>query len=366
MVLLVLLVLVLSSLSFRPCPFVLLSFVNKVNCEQFVKFLWETNSIFFLKPGPLESLLKIFQQKGLAVNLRQQNSETKETLLDRYSGNAKILQALLSIDPGLIQRTEGKEIALVSALLAGNKEGASLLFTTMEKQKIALLPRELLFQKVAFEGVVTLEELQALSREDQEIVYRLANSYSQLNVVRTMRTLGFGRSDQLLMRKGPSIFGCNMDALEMRERLHDFLKHLRSQRLLLRRSEFAKLPSTNYIEKGYDIGRILGRDYIERKARELGLQSIKVPKKMIVIGDQANLNLSTDSNLNINSSDDVKVYAERIQGTDRRITSKEASELLRLFEATGYSDIHWENIIVAADGVYIIDTEFTNFWVMRF
>ncbi|MFI5342905.1 MAG: DUF648 domain-containing protein [Chlamydiales bacterium] len=336
-----------------------------INCEEFVKFLFETNAIFSLDPNALQMLLKIIQEKGLAVNLHQQHTETKETLLVCYLGSAKVLKTLLTIDPTLIQRTEGMEVAFVRALLAKNKKGASKLFSTMEKQHIAPLPRELLFKKVAFsEGEVTLEELQTFSQEDQEIVYRLANIYSQLNIVKTMRTLGFGRTEELLMREGPSIFGGNMDALEMHEHLHGFLTHLRSQNLLLTQSEFDQLPPKKYKAKGEDIGCILGRDYIERKANELGLIHVKLPKKIIVIDGQTNLKLRSRAGLNIEaSSDSFTVYAEKIKEVDRTINPEEVSELLRLFEATGFSDIHWENIIVAEDGVYIIDSAFTNFWV---
>ncbi len=86
---------------------------------------------------------------------------------------------------------------------------------------------------------------------------------------------------------------------------------------------------------------------------------------MIVSDDQADLNLHTED-LSIRVlSGGARVYAERIQCANRRITLTEVSELLRLFEATGCSDIHWGNIIVAEDGVYIIDTEFRNFWTGR-
>ncbi|MFI5342903.1 MAG: hypothetical protein ACHQUC_01655, partial [Chlamydiales bacterium] len=338
-----------------------------INCEEFVKFLFETNSIFSLTSFALQTLLKIIKAKGLVVNLRQQHPETKETLLDCYSRSARILKTLLSMDPTLLQRTEGVETAFVRTLLTKNEEGASLLFSAMEEQNIAPLPRELLFKKVAFsEGEVTLEELQTFSQEDQEIVYRLANIYSQLNIVKTMRTLGFGRTEELLMREGPSIFGCNMDALEMHERLHSFLTDLHSQNLLLTQSEFDQFLPENYIEKGLEIGRILGRDYIERKANELGLKHVKVPKKMIVIDDQTDLKLRAAAGLDIEAlSGSCTVYAERIKGANRAINPAEVAELLRLFEATGFSDINWENIIVAEDGVYIIDTEFTNFWESR-
>lgn len=340
---------------------------ESINCEAFVRFLFEKNLIFSIKAYPFQSLLKIIREKGIAINVRQRHPETNESLLDRYSGEVRILRGLLSIDPTLAQRSEKGESAFVHALMKGNKKGASVLQASMEEQKIALFPREILFKKVAFsEGEVTLEELKTLSREDQEIVYRLANTYTQLNVVRTMRVLGFGRREEVLMREGPSIFGYNMDALERYEYLQDFLKNLRSQKLLLSESEFRSLPRQNYVEKGADIGRILGRDYIERKARELGLQHVKVPKKMIVMDDTANLQLQIDRRCNIVAEGGVRVYAERIQSCSRRITPEEVTELLRLFEATGFSDIHWGNVIVAADGVYIIDTEFTNFWIMSF
>lgn len=340
-----------------------------INCEEFITSLFKTNSVFSLKPYPLQILLKIIKEKGLIVNLHQKDPETKETLLDRYSKNAKVLQILLDIDPTLIQRTEDSEIAFVRALLSGNQKGATILFDAMESQKVPLLPRELLFKKVAFsEGEVTLEELRSVSKEDQQTVYQLANIYSQLNVVRTMKALGFNRSEELLVREGPSIFGCNMDALEMNECLQTFLTALRSKKLLLTQTEFNHLSSKNYVKKGGDIGRILGRDYIERKACELGLKHVKVPRKMIVIDDaNPNIKLRTSADLDIEApTGGITVYAERIQGSNRKITSEEISELLRLFEATGFSDIHWGNIITAEDGVYVIDTEFTNFWVARF
>ncbi|WP_213106558.1 hypothetical protein [Candidatus Protochlamydia amoebophila] len=144
---------------------------SPINCEEFINFLFKINAIFFLKTHPLQILLKIIQEKGLVVNLHRQHPETKETLLDRYSENAKILQNLLAIDPTLIQRAEGAEIAFVRALLTGKQKRATILFNAMEAQKIPLFPRELLFKKVVFsESEVILQELRSLSREVQQIV----------------------------------------------------------------------------------------------------------------------------------------------------------------------------------------------------
>ncbi|WP_042282039.1 hypothetical protein [Candidatus Protochlamydia sp. R18] len=64
---------------------------------------------------------------------------------------------------------------------------------------------------------------------------------------------------------------------------------------------------------------------------------------MIVIDDDnTNIKLRTSAGLDIEASiGGMTVYAERIRGSNRKITSEEVSELLRLFEATGFSDIHW-------------------------
>lgn len=77
-----------------------------IDCEEFFKFLFETNLIFSLGEHSLESVLKIIQEKELNVNLRQQNPMTKETLLHCYSKNARITQTLLAIDPNLIDEAE--------------------------------------------------------------------------------------------------------------------------------------------------------------------------------------------------------------------------------------------------------------------
>lgn len=340
---------------------------NWINFEEFITYLFETNAIFSLKPSPLKILLKTIQEKKLVVNLHQQHPKTGETLLDCYSKDVKVIENLLAIDPTLIQRNEGSEIAFVRALLSKNQKGATLLLNHMEKQNMPLLPRELLFKKLAFsEGQVTTQELKSLSEEDQRIIFKLANIYSELNLIRTMKALGFGRTEELLMREGPSIFGCNADAVEMNNRLQCFIDELHSKKLILTKQEFNKHPKENYIEKGNDIGRILGRDYIEKKVHELNLEHVKVPKKIMVIPDNYTLiEFRIGEDLNIHARN-VSVYAEKIKKSTREITSEEIAELIRLFEATGYTDIQWDNLIIAEDGVYIIDTEFDNFWLADF
>ena len=338
-----------------------------IDCKQFFDFLFETHAIFSINLRDLQIILGVIYKNKTTVNIHQKHPITNQTLFKIHLENEIIRKKLLAIDPTLIQRKDGIESAFVQALLEGNTWGASILCDDMEEHNIPLLPRECLFKKVAFSREeVSVEDLQILSHEDQVILYRLANIYSRLPLLRTMRTLNFLRSEPLLMREGPSIFGCNMDALEMQETLQAFLTRLRSEKLLLTRSEFDEFPKDNYIDKRRQIGRILGRDYIEKKAHALGLKHVKVPKKMLVIDGNANLDVHISPSLDIVFSRNATVYAERIQESNRTITPEEAAELFRLFEATGFTDIHWGNVIVAKEGVYIIDTEFANFWVRHF
>lgn len=341
---------------------------SSINFKEFVEYLFTSYAIFELHATPLQIILKVIQKQGLPVNLHLQQPSSQKTLLQLYVDNPRIVKALLAADPTLIQRKEGVETSFVCALLEGSQKGATLILKAMDEAGMVLIERETLFKRIAFsEGAVAVEQLRALNERDQRIAFQLANMYTHFTVIQSFRPLGLGRQEPLLRSEGPSIFAYNMDALEMHEHLRAFLKGLRSKGLLLKNSEFTKPQREKHIRKERDIGRILGRDYIENKARELGLKHVKVPKKIIVMDDDAPLGLVLDPNLGIRVySQNAKIYAQRINASDRAIRLEEVTELLRLFEATGYSDIHWGNIIIGEDGVYIIDTEFTNFWVHQF
>lgn len=339
-----------------------------IDCQEFFRYLFESQEIVIFNRQVLKVLLQIIKEDKAVANLLLQYREITDKLLDRHSENEDIVTQLIDLDPSLLGRqVEVVKHTFVQSLIFGNKSRAARLCEKMEKWNVSLMPRELLFKKCALSAAVTLDEVKSLLPEDQKILYQLANIYSRLDLIRTMNALGFSGGERLT-REGPALFGCNMDTLEMHERLQGYLKELRSKKLLLTQKEFKALSPDHFINKGGDIGRILGRDYIEVKARELGLKHVKVPQKMFVInGKHPTLTLRTSSTLDIQDPfGEVAVYAERIQYFARQIRSEEVSELLRLFEACGYSDIHWGNVIVAKEGVYIIDTEFTNFWVAEF
>ncbi len=334
-----------------------------IDAQAFVDSLLETNAIFSIDPYSLESLLQIICEKGLSVNLCKEHPETRETILDLHANDSEILRLLLTIQPSLLQRKEGVETSFVKVLLSGNQNSAAILIGYMESQFVEMTPRERIFQKVAFGEAISLEDLGSVSSEDLKIVYQLANIYSRLDVLAHLRTLGFGRKEDLLMQEGPAILAGNMDALEMHDSLKGFLQQMRRDGLLLTRAEFSsRHRARDYVEKGNDIGRVLGRNYIEKKA-EYG--SVKVPKKLIVL-EGGSLSLKVENNLDLRViSEGVTVYAEKIERAGR-LTYKQAEDLLGLLSECGFTDIHWGNFIVGSDGVYVIDTEFTNFWLCEY
>ncbi|MFN4173636.1 MAG: hypothetical protein ACK4HV_00830 [Parachlamydiaceae bacterium] len=335
-------------------------FNSPESLSNFIEYLISTNLIFNLNSWVFFHLLEVAEEYKITLKLPSIHPETKVSLLNQYSDNANVINILLKLEPSLIQRSGSDEIPFVKSLFAKSKKSTQALLRAMSDQNVALLPREALFKRIALaEGTVSVEDLKVLSRHDQEMAFRLANMYSNLEVLKIFRTLGFVRNEPLIRSEGPSIFGFNMDALEMQQALAQALKGR-----VLPKSGFKN--SDSYIDKGGDIGRLLGRDYILRTIQRLGLKHVKVPEKFIVADDSQPLKIKVNPDHSIIAESYVDVYAIRVNRSNRKITVDEVKELLVLFEAVGFSDIHWGNIIIAEDGVYIIDTEFTNFWIHRF
>ncbi len=68
-----------------------------------------------------------------------------------------------------------------------------------------------------------------------------------------------------------------MDILTARNVIEDFLKGLRKDGSLLTEEEFSKLDKKQYIRKEHQIGRIQGKNFIEKLVKENDLKHIKVP-----------------------------------------------------------------------------------------
>jgi hypothetical protein len=63
----------------------------------------------------------------------------------------------------------------------------------------------------------------------------------------------------------------------------------------------------------------------------------------------------------LTGSNDQRVYAEKIERVDRKISREEMEELIQIMEVTKFADFQTANFIVASDGIYFIDTEYKSF-----
>lgn len=158
------------------------------------------------------------------------------------------------------------------------------------------------------------------------------------------------------------MFARNMDIIDAKEAIKNFLEGLRATGQLMTTEEFNKLDENLYIEKyNPSIDRLQGRRFIEKVAEENGLKSIKVPKKIMVINpdiDTLSIHVGKDLNL-IPNNDQVKIFAEKIKLVKRKYSLEEAVELMIVLEKTGYQN--YSDFIINEDGIYFIDTQFKHF-----
>lgn len=224
------------------------------------------------------------------------------------------------------------------------------------------------------------EEFLRLSLALRKNIFQIANMYLCKELVQKLRGL---RGYELpVTPEGPAILSHNMDMLSVEEALRTFLGNLRREGLLLTYEEFSHKDRALYFYKTDDIGRILGRDYIEKTARRLNLPYIKVPKKTAVIDPEdaaghyltrdrvpsshlLEFTVSPSGNMGI-SCPGLEIYAEKITPIERKATREEMMGLLTLLEETGYSDFFGHNLFMGKnqageEGIYFVDTEYTNF-----
>lgn len=168
---------------------------------------------------------------------------------------------------------------------------------------------------------------------------------------------------------GPSIFRHSMSNEEIQQLGLEFFEDLRKSGRLLTKQEFIDQnhPKGAYWNKGRDLGRIQGANYIKRIADELGLKHIKVPKKIAVLNEGIFSIQATVSSSNLElSSDAATIFAENITPLRRGTTREEVTEFLKILEATGFGDFFGDNFMLGRnqqgeEGIYFIDTEYMNF-----
>ena len=211
------------------------------------------------------------------------------------------------------------------------------------------------------------QEFTELDDELKLKIFFVANVHHSMQLVSKLESLGMDEPPQF--RPGPGFLADNMNVVTARAATEGFLKNLRTKGLLFTHDEFSQLDKSEYELKLDQIGRILGRDFVEKVARENGLQHIKVPQKIVVLNlglQSISVKLSEEFGL-IPTKEQLKVYAKKIERVKRNLSLEEAIEFMIILEKTGFCDFigglngSKSNFIFAEDGIYFIDTEFENF-----
>lgn len=341
-----------------------------------------TPPIFTLSKEGVEHICLIASGLKLHIDLRMINPATGKTLFSTWIGEEKLsnskIKSIMVEDPSLaLDKTPRGRTFFAHFLLHGKKKIADLFLQTMKDQKVELSPSDVWLKRIAEDDdTFKEEEFRNLDSKTQTDLYRLANTFSCRKAIVRLNELSM---EQISVTAPPglSFIAPNMNLLQVEETIRKWFQGLREKNLLLTETEFKNFYSTKRDEcdkktfvrsKGRDIGRILGRNYIEQTCKELGLKHVKVPKKIAVL-DTSETDESSAIKVGIEVikghiemvSDNFEIYAENITRVERKLTCEEMEELIILLKKTRFDDIHCGNFIVAEEGIYIIDTEFTNF-----
>jgi hypothetical protein len=210
------------------------------------------------------------------------------------------------------------------------------------------------------------EEFLSLTPELQRLIYRTANNFNNILLVARLNTLGTYNFVDISIKK-PCILSMRMDCATTYQNVSDYLVKLRQENRLLTETEFKDLHAhQSWRKKDHKITRIFGRDCILQLIEKLHLKHIKVPEKKVVISsNQETLSFEIaqcgDQGLVDLRCDEIDIYAQTVQRTDRFVSREEITELLIIIEAANFSDLWDRNFIVAEDGIYFIDTEIKSF-----
>lgn len=338
--------------------------------------------IFVIGKENFDVLYRIAKDRGLQFRWRgEERSVFFNVLTDGEDGEGdseRLRQSqisrvynMLRMNPSLANALNDQgESALCLATERGFTRHAKMILQTLENEKIPLSPQEVWMERAVLDDTDFLnEDFLALPSHKKEDIYRFANIHGSLKMVLRLNRLGMKDSKPVYEPKFMRMFSSSMDARQKQQVLEKFLTDLRKEGRLMTSEEFEDfqkqhfLSGQTFLRKGA-IGRVVGRDRIEKAIRDLGLSQVKVPQKVAVIGKRAHesgeLQIQEyDSRI---QTDDLTVYAQKIErSTFRSLTLREVKELIQLCEEVNFCDVWDHNFVVADDGVYFIDTEYTSF-----
>lgn len=192
-------------------------------------------------------------------------------------------------------------------------------------------------------------------------IYKEANENHKVDLVRQLNDLGM--KPEVPSFSSPTIISSFMDIATKYDVIRDFLRQLRQTNRLLTEKEFESLDNKNLVQKT-NLNRLLGHSHLMEKINENNLKFMKVPYKIAVIEGVETIEIrgaTINYDLYGFDSDQIKIYSEKIEPINRKITRDEIDEFIIIIAISNFTDLWPENIIVAKDGIYFIDTELKSF-----
>lgn len=359
------------------------------NLKHFLAFLKTDEGKDFLhkirSPELIEDVLDYHRESGHLIDLYHKPSEDEKNLMTRWAAlpliKDELLRELIQLDPGAFKNsyeTDGFLEVLKKLATSGTNERnrALFFFQMMKKYNIQTSKDDkLLYKIISGETSFTKSDMSGHSIEVVETAIKAANVSFNYDFLKFAKSQGYSTS-RVAPFEEASITHVGMDALEVKQVYDVFFKDLRTKGLLLTNEEFNLLDRTKYYPKARQIGRILGRDYVEKVAKEKNCPFVCAPVKTAVIDFYPEVPFDKRNAFDISfggrfvdqepKSKNLMIYAEKIKPLTRKASRQEMQQLLTVLEACGYSDFLGENIVLGEnpegkEAFYIIDTEFENF-----
>lgn len=213
---------------------------------------------------------------------------------------------------------------------------------------------------------IQIKDFDLLDIQTKKTLYQEANEREDVALVRQWNDLGM--RPEISHFSGPSPISPFMDIATKNDRLIGYLKKLAQTNKLQKDRTFLLSPlytANKWVKKG-NFSRMPGAEYLMQDLEELGITRIKVPLKVAIIKNRTSLlkmtgHESPDGQSYYIDSSQIAVYAKRIQGVDRKFTREEIDQFILIVVVKRWTDLHPENIILAEDGIYLIDTESKSF-----
>lgn len=192
-------------------------------------------------------------------------------------------------------------------------------------------------------------------------LYQEANETHNVDLVRELNEQGMKPEAPVPLK--PSIISGYMDIATKHDLILGFFKELRQTGKLLTEMEFQELPPKKWIRKS-NLSRILGCDHLIQLIKKRCFKHIKTPVKKVVVQGSDTLEImgyDTKDGLYDMQSKQITIYAEKIKSIERKLSIEEIDEFIQIVDEANFVDLNPENIVVAEDGLYFIDTEFKSF-----